>query len=342
MANEGRLSLNEVSLRYPSQSGERANYFSIKENGGTRRVRFLYNTIDDVFCDVIHEFRVNNKTTQVKCLNPMQENANACPLCAKGHFQKVKLYIPLLDVDTNEILIWNRSKSYAQQLMGLMARNNPLSGKVFEITRNGAPGDMKTSYGIYPMDAPNDGRRVEDILASLNKQLPPQESYMRVMDFNAMTQYANSIDSVQGNVPAQRPTQNYSQNGGYGANGGYNSQPTYATPNPQQNFGAQGQQTGGFAPQYPSTTPMTPPNMNTPTTNRGFGSEPVRRNPQSVTNAPVVNASVTTSVAPQPTTPSTTPIQSNPTAQPSTQPVYNAPQVPTFEAIDFPEDDLPF
>lgn len=304
MSNTGRLSVSDVELRYPSQSQERAKYFSIKEDRGTRRVRFLYNDLNDVYFDVVHEVRVNNKTTQIKCLNSMGDNLEGCPLCSKGHYQKVVLYIPVLDVDTNEILIWSRSKAWLQQIQGLMARNNPLSGTVFEIMRIGAPRDMKTQYIPQPITM-NDGKTVQQILGELQANFPAEDSYMKIMNYNEMLQYANNLDSVQGNVPANRggysqtpnyPNQGYAQpqNSGYntGYNTGYNPQnygntqnygQSYNPPQPQvvQNNPGYPQAPGGYA----ETNPMTPPgNMG-----RSVG-EPVRRVPQYMPNPNVNNA----------------------------------------------------
>lgn len=270
-----RLSVADVELRYPSQSAERAKYFSIKEDRGTRRIRFLYNDLNDVFCDVVHEFSVNKRTQQVQCLNARGDNPNQCPLCANGHAQKVVLYIPILDVDTNEILIWTRSKSWISQIQGLMMRNNPLSGTIFEIMRLGRPGDMKTQYIPQPI-APNDGTTVQQILQNLNAELPTPESYMRVMDYAAMQQYALNIGSIEGEIPVQRSVPPTAQVPQY-PNGGY--APTATNPQP---YGNNYQN----VPPVQPTTPMTPPQnvAPVPTSNQNIGAIPVRRTAPSQQN----------------------------------------------------------
>lgn len=296
-----RLNAQDMQLLYPGQSQDRAKWFSIKEDRGTRRVRFLYNDLNDVYFDVVHEVKVNNRTTQIQCLNARGEDPNGCPFCSKGYYQKVVLYIPLLDVDTNEILIWTRSKTWLQQIQGLMARNNPLSGTVFEIMRIGAPRDMKTQYLPQPISM-NDGKTVQQILQELNTQLPDPNSYMKIMDYNEMLQYANNLDSIQGNVPVNR-----GGNAGYGAPAAQSySQPTYGQ-NPYgqpaaQGYGPAPTQTGYGAPannyaantsynsnagQYAPTTPMTPPTnapVQAPIGGRNLGNEPVRRVPQNMPN----------------------------------------------------------
>lgn len=299
-----RLGVNDVQLLYPSQSQDRAKYFSIKEDRGTRRVRFLYNDLNDVYFDVVHEVKVNNRTMQIQCLNARGEDPNTCPLCQKGHYQKVVLYIPLLDVDTNEILIWSRSKAWLQNIQGLMARNNPLSGTVFEIMRIGAPRDMKTQYMPQPISM-NDGKTVQQILQELNTTLPDPATYMKIMDYNEMFTYSNNLEQVQGNIPVNRS--GYGQQASYGAP----TQNNYAAPAPQgygvpsqQNYGAPAPQGYGPAPtqtgyntpapnnfsanqSYAPTTPMTPPTnapMQAPIGNRNLGNEPVRRVPQNMPN----------------------------------------------------------
>jgi hypothetical protein len=301
-----RLNAQDMQLLYPSQSQERAKWFSIKEDRGTRRVRFLYNDLNDVYFDVIHEVKVNNRTTQIQCLNARGEDVNNCPLCSKGHYQKVVLYIPVLDVDTNEVLIWTRSKTWLQQIQGLMARNNPLSGTVFEIMRIGTKGDMKTQYMPQPISM-NDGKTVQQILQELNTQLPDPASYMKIMDFNEMMQYATNLDSISGNVPVARSGYGAQPQYGAPATQGYGAQ-SYSQPTAQSYGPAQTQTGYPTAPayntqpvygqpaqQYAPTTPMTPPAnvpVQAPAANRNIGSEPVRRVPQNMPNPNVGMAGI--------------------------------------------------
>ena len=240
-----RLSLQQIELRYPSASGDRVPYFSLKNDKETRQVRFLYNTINDIYFDIVHEVTVNNKTQTIACLNSDGSNPQGCPLCAHGHNQNIKLYIPVLDLTDNTVKIWTRSKGFIGQLQALAGRNNPISGAVIEVMRIGAPRDPKTQYVLQPV-AMNDGKTVEQ----LGVTLPDHTKMMRVMDYAQMNNYAITLD---GNVDAAMPV--YQPNANAGAYG-QATQNTYAT--------------GGYT-----------PNSNT-ASNPYIGNEPVRRQSASV------------------------------------------------------------
>lgn len=304
-------------MRYPSATGEKIPYFSIKGDRQTKQVRFLYNTINDIFFDVIHEVTVNNRTQTIQCLNADGSNPNGCPLCQQGFDQIVKLYIPVLDLSDNTVKIWTRSKNFVAQLQGLAARNNPISGVVIEVMRIGAQRDPKTQYVLQPITM-NDGKTVEQ----LGVKIPDSSSLMRVMDYNQMQNYALTIG---GNVGSTMPvsTPNF---------GGYNNQqPQFAQPQqnfaPQNNFGApQPMQQQQF-----SAAPPVQPNYAPAPTNQFIGSEPVRRTPAAPS---VPNYSVPQDMA-------TTPMQGIPTPSPAPVPQPTAQTAQPGSYIDN-DDDLPF
>lgn len=297
-----RLSVNEMQMLYPS-SENRVQYFGIKNNGETKQVRFLYNTLDDIYFDVAHDVNINGRNQTIACLNSNGSNLAGCPLCAKGHNQSVKLYIPVLDLTDNKIKVWTRSKNFIAQIQALAARNNPISGAVLEITRIGMPRDPKTQYTIYPIAA-NDGNTVEALLAAYRLEMPDTSAMMRQMDFNQMQNFAITIDAGNAMPANFAPTQ-------YGA-----PAPVYGMP----------------------TTPMMP---QTPAPNMYAQpapvSQPMYSNPAAVSapvQAPVVgNAPVRRSPASVPTyesTMPTTPMQGVPTPPVNTAPVQPpvAPTVP--------------
>lgn len=249
-----RLSANDVELIYPSSNANRCDWFGIKGDKQTKQVRILYNTIEDVYFDVVHEVSVNNRTKTVACLNSHGESVDSCPMCKAGYQQRVLMYVPILDLTDNKIKLWGRSKGFLAQIQGLMMRNNPLSGTVFEIMRNGAPRDPKTTYLFQPLAA-NDGTTVETILNSLQVQLPEQSSYVDVYDFNQMQIYVQNLESVQGSIPANRGGAQFGGQPQFNApQQQFGVQPQYGMP--QQQFGAP---QGGYYQQ-----PMAQPQFSAP------------------------------------------------------------------------------
>ena len=291
-----RLSVNEMQMLYPS-SENRVQYFGIKNNGEIKQVRFLYNTLDDIYFDVAHDVNINGRNQTIACLNSNGSNPAGCPLCVKGHNQSVKLYIPVLDLTDNKVKIWTRSKNFIAQIQALAARNNPISGAVLEITRIGMPRDPKTQYTIMPIAA-NDGNTVESLLAAYRLEMPDTSAMMRQMDFNQMQNFAITIDAGNAMPANFAPTQ-------YGA-----PAPVYGMP------------TTPMMPQTPAPNMYAQPMYSNPAVTAAsvqapvVGSAPVRRSP----------ASVPTYESTMPTTP----MQGVPTPPVNTVPVQPpvAPTVP--------------
>lgn len=145
-----RFSVNDAD-KYGGQGG--GGYFRLVNNHDTARVRFLYDTIDDVEGFAVHEIKdSNDKKRYVNCLREYGAPASDCPFCEKGNFPQVKYFVPLYNLETQRIETWERGKKFGQKLSSLCARYPHLVSKVFEIERNGAAGDQQTQYEIYPVD----------------------------------------------------------------------------------------------------------------------------------------------------------------------------------------------
>lgn len=160
----GRFYANEVD-NYGGNG--RSSFFSLKDDGDVARVRFMYNTAEDIVGYAVHEVVDNDgKKRCINCLRSYNEPKSKCPLCAADNFQKAKLYIPLYDIDADEVKIWERGKTYFSELSSNCARyssaDSPLVAQVFEIERHGKKNDPKTTYGTYPIGSPDD-TRLEDL-----------------------------------------------------------------------------------------------------------------------------------------------------------------------------------
>ena len=128
------------------------NYFSLKDNGDTARVRFLYNDMNDIFGVAVHQVEVDGKMVDVECLRTYNEPLEKCPFCSAGLKISPKLYIPIFDLSDKSIKYWTRGKKYFNKLSSLCSRYNPLVSTVFEIERVGKTGDKNTIYEIYPIN----------------------------------------------------------------------------------------------------------------------------------------------------------------------------------------------
>lgn len=158
----GRFGANDVD-NYGSNGG--SSFFSLKGDGDTARVRFMYNGMEDVSGYAVHEVDVDGKKRYVNCLRDYNEPKSKCPLCAEGYFQRVKLYIPVYDIDDKEVKVWERGKNFFAKISSICARyssgNTPLVSHTFDIERHGVKGDTQTTYEIFETGA--DDTRMEDL-----------------------------------------------------------------------------------------------------------------------------------------------------------------------------------
>ena len=139
---------------------QKSNYFSLKDDGDTAIIRFLYNDINDIEGVAVHEVQVGDRTMDVECLRSYDEPVEKCPLCAAGMKQNAKMFVKVYDEGSKESKIWTRGRTFFNKLSSLCARYNPLVSTSFEIERIGKKGDTSTTYETYPKQTAN--LRVED------------------------------------------------------------------------------------------------------------------------------------------------------------------------------------
>lgn len=206
-----RFTANEAD-NYSSGS---SNFFSLKDDKDTARVRFLYGTIDDVEGDSVHEVQLDGKKRYVNCIRNYNEPADCCPLCREGAKVIPKLFIKLYNVDTGETLLWERGKAYFEKLASLASRYNPLYNEVIEIERNGKARDMQTTYSFYPIESSEfDINSIEmpDALGPiiLDKSADDMETFIATGSFpeigNAQPSQNNNLRPTRNDMPEGRRT----------------------------------------------------------------------------------------------------------------------------------------
>ena len=127
-------------------------FFSLKNDKDVAKVRFMYDSIDDVEGFAVHVVEIDGKKRYVDCKREYNEPVDKCPFCRDGRFQQAKLFVPLYDIASKQVKIWERGKKFFNQISQLCSRyaaNEPLCSHIFEIERSGKPGEQTTTYGIY-------------------------------------------------------------------------------------------------------------------------------------------------------------------------------------------------
>lgn len=177
--------------------------FSLKDDGDTARVRVLWDTIDDCCCDVVHRVQVNGVYRYVNCLRQYGDPVETCPLCASNDdaHKKImtKIFVPLYNVDKEEIQTWDRGKQFYKNISQIIAEQpQPFVGTICEIVRHGKAGDFETTYEITPID--HDDTMLEDI------GLPNEPLGTLILDktFEELERFENTGSFDADEVPVRR------------------------------------------------------------------------------------------------------------------------------------------
>lgn len=191
----GKLDLSKLSSY--NQPKEKTNFFSLKENGDTAKIRFCYNSADEVEIRTIHTVECNDgKKRKVECLREFGESRDKCPLCQEGnHPVQVRFFIWVLQYNEDGTVtkkLWERGKQFQNELESLNKRYQPLCKQVFEVERQGNKGDQTTRYGLFPImseqgEYPIHQSELENKsvvgITVLNKTADEMERYLSTGDF---------------------------------------------------------------------------------------------------------------------------------------------------------------
>lgn len=155
---------HDEAEHYGGQGG--AGYFSLKNDKDVARVRFLYNSIDDVEGYAVHQVEIDGKKRYVNCLREYNQPIDTCPFCREKMFTAAKLFVPLYNVDEDKVQVWERGKKFIAKISSICARYPNVVSHVFEIERNGKKGETSTTYEIYEVD--KDNTTLEDLPEAAN------------------------------------------------------------------------------------------------------------------------------------------------------------------------------
>lgn len=145
-------------------------FFRISEDGETKCIRLLYNSIDDIPADIVHRVVVDGKTRWVNCLrNNADDPEHICPLCAAKNPRQRRVFLRVYEITKfnkkgedieGDVKYWDRGNSIISDLESLSRRYAPLVSHIFEVERKGKRGDMSTQYKFF--DTNHDDKTLED------------------------------------------------------------------------------------------------------------------------------------------------------------------------------------
>ena len=182
---------------FDNYSPDLAGYFSLKNDGDTARVRFLYEDLNDVEGYCVH--RVKDKTGRfhyVDCIRGYSDPLDQCPFCSSPNMEdrktQAKLWVPLYKVDEGKAVLWDRGKSFYKQLSAIMVEKggSPFCSHVFTIERHGAAGDFDTTYEL--VDDGEDETVLDDILAEIETIPTPEGTIVLQKSFEEMQNFVQT------------------------------------------------------------------------------------------------------------------------------------------------------
>jgi len=135
----------------------KVGYFnSLKNDKDEAIVRFNYSSSKEFNLLKVHTVKVGDNYRFISCLRAHGlEPLDNCPLCLAGEKIQSKMFVKLLEYVKDEQgnielkpKIWARPVSFSNQLKAYLEEYGDLRNIVFKIKRNGAKGDMQTTYDL--------------------------------------------------------------------------------------------------------------------------------------------------------------------------------------------------
>lgn len=132
-----------------AMSSYNSSWLKLKDNGDIARVQFFARNEQDLDIFAVHKIKVDGRDRHVNCLREYDDPKDMCPMCQADLKLEAAVMLAMVDVDTNEVKIWQRGKSFLKTIQGIFNRYQPVDTKVFEIERCGRAGDRETTYQIF-------------------------------------------------------------------------------------------------------------------------------------------------------------------------------------------------
>lgn len=213
-----RVSYKEAQ-EVASKSGNFDFGFLALKDKESKRIRFLHQSMDDIPSFTVHSVKVvdingNDKTKNVDCLRAINEPIQKCPLCAIANKTRARIYLSLVDEDTHELLVWERSGSFLNDMEGYFTRYGDLRDYVFDIERKGT--GLDTKYNLYPIGpSPIQDKSVlpaiPDVYGKLvlDKTAEEQQYFIQYRNFPERTNPQVDTANLQRREAMQNPQQYY-------------------------------------------------------------------------------------------------------------------------------------
>ena len=142
------------------------SFFLLRDDGDYADVIFLYEKPEDMLVAEVHYVKSPIYSGYVHCCG------RGCPACEKKIRVQTKLFIPVYNIEADEIQFFDRGIRFEPQMQRDVFRHYPNPSQVvWRITRHGAAGSIDTYYTIAAVGRNSIGTYPE-ILAKFNAAMP--------------------------------------------------------------------------------------------------------------------------------------------------------------------------
>ena len=142
------------------------SFFLLRDDGDYADVIFLYENPEDMLVAEVHYVKSPTYSGYVHCCG------KGCPACEKKIRVQTKLFIPVYNIEADEIQFFDRGIRFEPQMQRDVFRHYPNPSQVvWRITRHGAAGSIDTYYTIAAVGRNSIGTYSE-ILAKFDATMP--------------------------------------------------------------------------------------------------------------------------------------------------------------------------
>lgn len=175
--------------------------FRLVNDGDHADVIFLYQSIKDMLVAQAHYIKSADYSGYVHCCE------QGCPACSKGIRVQTKLFIPVYNIEKDEIEFWDRNMKFEPVMEQSVFNRFPNPSEfVFRITRHGEPNDINTTYSIEAVGKNAIGP-YGVLLAKFQTKMPDAYSVVirDVTSSQLATMLQNSGSEASSNMPDYTP-----------------------------------------------------------------------------------------------------------------------------------------
>ena len=278
-----------------ANTGVKVGFFKLKNDQDEALIRINVKSMEDLQFATVHQLGAAQKWMKVGCLNPVGSYSDNCPLCsavANGNTSigkaSKKVFVQMLvsykDAATGQFaaaipVIWERPAGFASEIASKLRDYGPLNERVFKVTRNGAAGNMQTTYAISYIPVYDKPEAVPADFSAFNNFNIAKHSFWEksLEDINTFLATGSFPEYVRPQAANQAPAEGaYVAPTAFSAPAAptFNTQPAPATPAYQAPTApAAPTYTAPVAPVAPATTeaPAAPSTVTTDRPARNFG-----------------------------------------------------------------------